>query len=158
MMHEYARTLKLNDEEEDAIDKPFTVVKFRTLHEVCRCVEEYQEHTCTHFIKYNRDKHFGNEGESGGWLVLYQCGVWSCGAVTLVWWKIGLSSYDIVIGSHCRTVNSNFQLSIIIIINFWYYFTSSPECSREFRIIFLYYLMHFERVFLITFPSQILSL
>lgn len=61
MMHEYARAVKL---ESGAVsDKPFTVVKFRTLHEVCRCVEEYQEHTCTHFIKYNRDKHFGNEGE-----------------------------------------------------------------------------------------------
>ena len=38
-----------------------------------------------------------------------------------------------------------------------YYFTSSPERSREFWAIFLHYLMHFE-VFFFTFSSQILSL
>ncbi|XP_045101181.1 uncharacterized protein LOC123498108 isoform X1 [Portunus trituberculatus] len=59
MMHEYARAIKL--EEAVAEDKSFTVLKFRTLHEVCQCVEEYQQDTCTHFIKYNRDKHFGDE-------------------------------------------------------------------------------------------------
>ena len=39
-----------------------------------------------------------------------------------------------------------------------YCFRSSPECSREFRVIFLHYQMHYEKVYLITFPSQILSL
>ena len=39
-----------------------------------------------------------------------------------------------------------------------YYFTSSPDCSREFRVILLHYLIHFKEVFLITFPSQSLSL
>lgn len=61
MMHEYARVVKL--EGVTGASKSFTVLKFRTLSEVCRCVEQYQETTCTHFIKYNRDKHFGNEGE-----------------------------------------------------------------------------------------------
>ena len=28
-----------------------------------------------------------------------------------------------------------------------YYFTSSPQCSREFRVIFVHYLMHFEVFF-----------
>ena len=32
-----------------------------------------------------------------------------------------------------------------------YCFTSSPECSREFRVVFLHYQMHFEKVFFITF-------
>ena len=31
----------------------------------------------------------------------------------------------------------------------WYYLTSSPECSREFSVIFLHYLMHSEKIFLI---------
>ena len=39
-----------------------------------------------------------------------------------------------------------------------YYFTSSPECSREFRVILIHYLMNSEKVFLITFPSQIPNL
>ena len=34
---------------------------------------------------------------------------------------------------------------------------SSPSRSREFKVIFLHYLMHFEKVFLITLPSQIVS-
>lgn len=73
MMHEYARAIKL--EEAAAEDKSFTVLKFRSLHEVCQCVEEYQQDTCTHFIKYNRDKHFGDEGEcyNVGVLVVWYC-------------------------------------------------------------------------------------
>lgn len=31
--------------------------------QVVECVEQYQEETVTHFIKYNRDKQFGNECE-----------------------------------------------------------------------------------------------
>lgn len=63
-MHEYSRAVKQEQEEEEEDpggSKPFTVVKFRSLDEVYRCVQLYQENTCTHFIKYNRDKHFGNE-------------------------------------------------------------------------------------------------
>ena len=45
------------------------------------------------------------------------------------------------------------------VLNFlWYYFISSPECSRDLWVILLHYLMHSEKVFIITFPSQILSL
>ncbi|KAG0719675.1 Calcium-responsive transcription factor [Chionoecetes opilio] len=64
-------------------NKSFTVVKFRTLQQVVRCVEEYQQHTVTHFIKYNRDKHFGDESHvpniEGGrihyWSNTGKCGV-----------------------------------------------------------------------------------
>ena len=40
----------------------------------------------------------------------------------------------------------------------WYYFASSSECSRDLWVICLHYLMHSEKVFLITFLLQILSL
>ena len=36
-----------------------------------------------------------------------------------------------------------------------YYFTSSPESSKELSVIFLHYLINSEKVFLITFPSRI---
>ena len=35
-----------------------------------------------------------------------------------------------------------------------YYFTFSPECFRILYVTFSYYLMHPEKVFFITFPSQ----
>ncbi|XP_071536601.1 calcium-responsive transcription factor-like [Panulirus ornatus] len=59
MMHEYAKDIK--QEPRTAPAKPFIVRKFRTLKEVCECLERYQEETVTHFIKYNKDKKFGNE-------------------------------------------------------------------------------------------------
>ncbi|XP_068230021.1 uncharacterized protein [Palaemon carinicauda] len=59
MMHEYAKGLKQGSR--GTAGKPFGVRKFRTLEEVQACLEQYQEETVTHFIKYNRDKQFGNE-------------------------------------------------------------------------------------------------
>ena len=62
----------------------------------------------------------------------------------------------------CQAVKFDFILYVFTYYHFvltyiykiGYYFTS-PECSREFRVVFSHYLMHSE-VFLIIFPSQIL--
>ncbi|XP_045594390.1 uncharacterized protein [Procambarus clarkii] len=59
MMHEYAKEVK--QEPKAVAAKPFLVRKFRTVKEVYECLEQYQEETVTHFIKYNKDKRFGNE-------------------------------------------------------------------------------------------------
>lgn len=58
-MHEYAKDYKQESRTSPA--KPFLVRKFRTLKEVYECLEQYQKETVTHFIKYNKDKIFGNE-------------------------------------------------------------------------------------------------
>ena len=50
-----------------------------------------------------------------------------------------------------------FPLSLASLQLHRYYFTTSPECSRWFRVVFKHYQMHSEKVFLITFPSQILK-
>ncbi|KAK4303953.1 hypothetical protein Pmani_024078 [Petrolisthes manimaculis] len=59
MMHEYAKDIKKEPRSGSA--KPFKVRRFKNLQEAVACVEQYQEETVTHFIKYNRDKQFGNE-------------------------------------------------------------------------------------------------
>ncbi|KAK7075222.1 hypothetical protein SK128_016274 [Halocaridina rubra] len=59
MMHEYAKGIRHSQRSNSGNN--FIVKKFRNLNEVYACVERYQEDTVTHFIKYNRDKQFGNE-------------------------------------------------------------------------------------------------
>ncbi|XP_037789155.1 uncharacterized protein LOC119584549 [Penaeus monodon] len=62
MMHEYAKEVKQEKKGGNArIFKPFHVRKFKNLQEVYECLEDYQEQTVTHFMKFNRDKNFGNE-------------------------------------------------------------------------------------------------
>lgn len=59
MMHEYAKEIKQEPSENRIA--PFTVRRFKTLAEVYECIQQYEEETVSHFIKYNKDKKFGDE-------------------------------------------------------------------------------------------------
>ncbi|XP_076036371.1 calcium-responsive transcription factor-like isoform X1 [Oratosquilla oratoria] len=54
-VHSYARDVP------QTFDRTFVVRKFSTLSAALECVDQYQNDTLTRFVKYYKDKNFGNE-------------------------------------------------------------------------------------------------